>query len=210
MGDLEVSGFGDSPVTIYIPHWPQGMFKHRSGDRKVLNPVDVVPIPTPIEEADCCLYPWPNPDAPLYPTTDLPANVVVDGNVLANNGDYTFGTITGVGVEYLIVAGTDPLPHDWLYNLLVDGILTETGSLSCLIGPYNGATFPVEDQFPDTLTVNEIDTVTRIPETNLCCWESGSWVLCYNSSTYQFELNGVTKTGDQDTPIGMYGANTVT
>ncbi|MFZ4536905.1 hypothetical protein [Propionivibrio sp.] len=66
-----------------------------------------------------------------------------------------------------------------------------------------------DDDFPDSLLVNGADSITRVPATNLCTWSGSPWTLRYNSTTYKFTLNGTAKTDPQNTPVGTYGANTV-
>ena len=83
------------------------------------------------------------------------------------------------------------------------------GGNACLVFPTDSSGQRVEDAFPNTLTVNGTNAITRVPATNLCIWSGSPWQLQYNSTTYQFELNGTAKTDPQSSPVGTYGANTV-
>ena len=152
-------------------------------------------------DAACCLYPWPDPDGtPLYPDTDLPDSVVVNGDTYTRSG-YRFEFDS----DHYIDATELGIPF---WGLFINGDATAN---TCLIGLYEEGVFTatVEDEFANTYTVNGTDTITRDPATNLCLWSGSTWTLRYNSTTYQFELNGTAKTGDQDTPAGTYGTDTV-
>lgn len=158
-------------------------------------------------DAACCLYPWPDSSgAPLYPATDLPNNVRIVGPgvdfTAANNGDYSFGVISSPSPgEAGVYAGG----FEWIIIGFGEAYLSQ-----CLIGSSQETDLIyIEDQFPDSLAVNGTDAIIRDPETNLCTWSGSPWTLRYNSTTYKFQLNGVDKDDPQDSPVGTYGANTV-
>ena len=173
--------------------------------------------------AGCCLYPFPGPSGtPIYPLTDLATPIYTPGDpggttpgFLDTVTPYDVSTTSGYDVticyrhqdEPLTCVGfthsSDELEQGWVW-------LTEytTPEIFEWIGPcLIGST--LEDLFPNTLTVNGVDSITRDTALNLCLWSGGSWTLRYNATTYKFELNGVAKSGDQNSPLGTFGADVV-
>ena len=170
----------------------------------------------------CCLYPFPEPSGtPLYPDTDLPDAILwvgldgpgMPGTVTLTRAAYVFDgsyidSITAVEIKLRITPYIDVTGAQAAWNFEVDpdngGGYVVTIFADCLIFPTYS-----EDLFPNTLTVNGTDAITRDPALNLCLWTGGSWTLRYNSTTYKFQLNGVEKDDPQNTPIGTYGVDVV-
>ena len=181
------------------------------------------------------MYPWPDPSSddyepvaggPHYPVTDLLDEIVFNGVTLnrllvtTNGYDYCFsdgdGVLTG---EWFVAAtyGEEGFPF-WTGSPGPDSMSTSQYYSDCLIATWGGVDIvtgdpvlpvSVTDTFPNTLTVNGTDAITRDPTSNPCVWSGGLWTLLYNATTYKFELNGVAKSGDQDSPIGSYSGDVV-
>jgi hypothetical protein len=163
------------------------------------------------------------PDAIYCLNYDSGANAIFNKNVFqrydkrvyyVRDGDDTFGPggFTGIFIE-------ETLPKTIYTAGAWQGYEEDGGTgqfneflsanfSGCLITNEFG-NMTAQDQFPDALTVNGTDTITRVPATNLCAWSGSPWTLRYNSTTYKFTLNGTAKTDPQNTPVGTYGANTV-
>ena len=170
----------------------------------------------------CCLYPWPDPlGIPFYPPEDLPDTVVVnegsqeDGIYIHDAGTYDFYFSPEEGFYYKISANDSSVPTNppfWMlfeYSEFLGHWVLQSLPVNwaCLIDPDSYT--PRFDEFPDSLTINGSDTVTRDPLINPCEWLGDDWILRYNPTTYRFTLNGTVKTDPQSSPVGTYGANTV-
>ena len=129
---------------------------------------------------------------------DPPSPVLVESGTCA----FTYEQGEIFGIKYWIYHAT--------FTFSGGSFDDDFGSNLCLVFPTDASGQRVEDDFSDAYTVNGVDAIIRDPLTNLCLWSGYGWTLRYNSTAYQFELNGTAKTGDQNTPAGTYGENTVT
>lgn len=191
---------------------------------------------------DCCLYPNPGilsiGDPPLnYPYTDSPDVLYVTAGPLVLEPftrviepDYSgfkwLGPTYPVEFEgeILYYATWEIAPQVsespfWELSSGSGGIYGNA-FCTCLIGNYTDGTIAgpamIEDGFPETLTVNGVDSILR---TNNCTWTGaksggGTWRLFYDGiagdlGNFKFELNGVDKTDPQSSPVGTYGADTI-
>lgn len=106
------------------------------------------------------------------------------------------------GVEF-VFQGYPCILNDPIANVLVATNAAATVT-------FNGAHtdfYNVHDLFLDSYFVGE----TELVRVDLCTWlsEGGLRVLKYDSGIYKWTLDGVEKSGDQDGPAGIYGAETV-
>jgi hypothetical protein len=137
------------------------------------------------------MYPWPDPEGfTRYPDTDLPATLIYyiedPGLMISESitmtkvpGQYKYtGTSTTVfGTAVAIIPGVGVDAGKWGISV------GDTGIIDYFIGPclvtYRGETpfsGAVEDEFPDTLTLEhpDIPTSCELLRVSLCCWE-GVW-----------------------------------
>ena len=156
----------------------------------------------------CCLYSATGWFASDFSRDDLPDEILIDGSSATKTSS---GTVLYSGSASLREEG------GFAYTAFPSGGNPGISiSPFCLIGTYNrteanGGPFDVEDLFSDTLTVNSTDTLTR---QTLCKWTGaksggGTWTLQYDSVAYVWKLDGTAKSGDQNTPAGTYGSDTV-
>jgi hypothetical protein len=164
--------------------------------------------------ADCCLYPWPDPDGtPLYPDTDLPDTVVVffggDSAVFTRSGYSYTGTLDYGTPTNFILDPSLPSPFDGNWWLIEEGqtVPQQETNVSCLIAENVSAQY--EDEFADTYTVQHDSIPTyngTVTRESLCVWKSSQWdaaeadcavvvalgkpvyKIFYNSGSYQWEM----------------------
>lgn len=168
----------------------------------------------------CCLYPWPDPDGiaggPYYPTTDLPATIVVtiDGTpftLTLNSGTYTYGDPSFETSETPFVTAESLLgENNWyLAYAPVSGDEVSYYGSSCLINPLwefrAGGPFTIssEDEFLDTYTITFTPSgggtpfdveVTRETEPipDICTWvgfvDLALVYLYYDSAAYKWKI----------------------
>lgn len=188
--------------------------------------------------AECCLYPWPDPDGdfggPFYPDTDLPAtlDVTLGGTyggetaTLTRTGYVYSGTSTPSGFTVEIRPGLLVDGEDYFWHGSVDG---DGATFACLIGAWATAEIAlVEDVFTDTYTATYggYDPIT-ITRQNLCEW-TGNGVgtegqlytvrVYYEPSDYKWHVEVVidgstnfdwVKDDPQDSPEGDFEGNLV-
>lgn len=166
----------------------------------------------------CCLYPWPNPGSPLYPTTGLPSAIVeTEGfynggapeTYTHNAGAYKFTAASGRYIEAELGTGL------WAWYDSSGSSLFKSNE--CLIGVWEFGSTPmiIEDQFLDNYQLDFDEgathhsfTLTR--QLDICAWSDtvGEGItLIYNDINYKYEIsitNGATKNDPQDSPAGSY------
>lgn len=164
------------------------------------SPEDDAPYtPPPRPTAECCLYPWPDPDGtPLYPATDLPDTL----------------TLTLCGVEYTLnkVSPLSAFPYSYDVDPPIsvggdggDGVVSaqlvgsrwelvyvsgacsyrgpESTGPSCLVGSYSNdgsaegagccvGEVTVEDNFADTYIIHSGEGDLVSTRVGLCRWEA--------------------------------------
>lgn len=163
---------------------------------------------------DCCMY-----RAGIgVSASDLPATLAVGAETYMKSGG-----------EYLAPSGTYKIVQDDDEWVLIDEANpgSPSWSSSCLIATYGGA-IAVADQFPSSATASFLDgeILITIPITrvSLCVWGGQDEGFVYavevrydedtttflgNVTKFGSEIHDGTKTGNQDTPLGIYGGLTV-
>lgn len=169
----------------------------------------------------CCPYPADQYGI-LFDADDLPDelvfNLYVDGSLVDS---YTAAkNATGNGI-YWWDFGSDSraLRHEdgaWtLFAQDFPGDLPpsqQVGSGNCLIDALDAAPGPVfEDLFSDTYTATDGITSVELVRQSACTWTGTGKVLTYTTtgSFSGWTLNGVQKSGNQNSPTGSYGSTTV-
>lgn len=184
--------------------------------------------------ADCCLYPWPDPDGtPLYPATDLPDTVTNVGFGTFTRSGYDFIAPDEGGLHYEIRATSPSVTQtSWVLWLVPDvGDETNEGENACLIGEWVFG--QIEDEFPETLFMDfenyEFSGTMELSRVSLCRWE-GSTTLSDPETTVtgfveyrhpfieppftyhwqarvespEYGIINSPKTPPQNTPVGTY------
>lgn len=184
----------------------------------------------------CCLYPWPNPigltGPQLYPSSDLPSAININGASYARNPTYAYGYAYGnPGTSTPFVFATDGEGDQvqWIWG---DGFGSGDAS-ACLIGTYALGAATITDQFSNsysvtatfaplggstTLTVTRVDPCTWYGEGGLFLpdlgdeqrqtvriqYEAYQWKI----DAYGFNLHDghdtATKASPQSSPAGNY------
>jgi hypothetical protein len=174
----------------------------------------------------CCFYPEGGFNL-LFFYADLPETLLLNYLVTLTKTMDVPGDACGSGdpiTEGYYSGGGYPVDGDWCIAIDDSGgwglyqwtdnepgcwVLIRSGR-PCLIGVWDAESpYIVADEFPDTLTVNGTDIITRDPLTSICTWSGSGWTLIFAIDICKFTLNGTAKTDPQDSPVGTYGANTV-
>lgn len=164
--------------------------------------------PAVVPPVGCCLYPWPGLSGVLYPSSDLPATLRLEFN-LVDPGVFYAGTLVSAYRYEFDISGSlwyidiaDALGDYWSFQ--DDGMPpTEYASSVCLVtgteSNWGSVGITIYDDFPDELTVSFIYdgtpyeyTLTRI---SLCNWQFTNEptdpfviALYYDDTTYNWNL----------------------
>lgn len=167
----------------------------------------------------CCLYPAPKPNSgPLYPSSDLPSSIKVNGQTFTRD-EFSY---TGPDGQVIICDSEDT--DNWL-AFLTD-VTTENG---CLIGEWPDDVV-IEDEFSYGYLLEGLydvsgsgdfepmDTeIVRNDPPEHCTWLQFSpdvFYVRYNSETFKWEFFSedypeeiLQKDDPQDSPVGSYGSS---
>jgi hypothetical protein len=156
------------------------------------------------ECCECCLYPAQALADGLYAVDDLPDSVLLSYDFADELECTRSGNIyTGIlhpSLTYTVYLGELEGNPTWLLG--ING--SPDDDFPCLINrpyPRVEGEGTVEDQFADTYTVSGpiSGTVTR---ESICVWSGEN--LRVTNFGYQWRINGNSKSGDQNTPVGSY------